>query len=90
MAHDDDEMGAVVEGDWCASGEHVTRGGKHFGRWWVAERAEVTEDGVAVEHVFYGYQPNERGDLTVVHGLEAAREFAAQMLAAIEHAASSD
>lgn len=73
---------------WNDDGRFISRDGKHFGRWWVSEQATLTDEGVQVEYVFQGYQPNERGDITLVHGLEAAREFAAQLLAAIEYASS--
>ncbi len=85
MAHDEHAAGAQAEPEWTTNGEHATRGGKHFGRWWVAERAILTDEGVEVGHAFYGFQPG-RPDIVMIEGVEAAREFAAQLLSAIEYA----
>jgi len=85
MAHDEQGAGAEAQPEWDVSGEHTMRGGQHFGRWWVAERATLTDEGVGVEHVFYGFQPG-RPDVVMIDGIEAAREFATQLLAAIDYA----
>ena len=83
MAHDEQGAGAQAHPEWDVSGEHTTRGGQHFGRWWVAERATLTDEGVALGHTFYGYQPG-KPDVVVIDGVDAAREFAAHLLAAID------
>ncbi len=85
MAYEEHEAGAQAESEWVTDGDHATRGGKHFGRWWVAERATVSDEGVEVGHTFYGFQPG-RPDVVMIDGLDAAREFAAQLVAAIQHA----
>jgi len=85
MAHDEHETGAQAEPEWITNGEHATRGGKHFGRWWVAERAILTDEGVEVGHTFCGYQPG-KPDVLMIDSVDAAREFASQLLAAIDYA----
>lgn len=72
--------------DWGVAGE--TRGGKHFGRWWVSQTSAVTPEGVSVGIQFYGYQPNDRGDVTIIDGLDAAKQFSRELLEAIEYAES--
>ncbi|WP_062517864.1 hypothetical protein [Demequina gelatinilytica] len=66
-----------------ARGVTLTRGGRHFGRWWAAEVETLTADGIEHAHQFIGYQGR---DLVMLDGLEAARDFAAQLLAAIDYA----
>ena len=85
MAHDEHEAGAQAGPEWITDTERATRGGKHFGHWWVAERATITDDGVEVGHTFCGYQPG-KPDVLMIDSLDAAREFAAQLLAAIDYA----
>jgi hypothetical protein len=92
MAHDNDWPDEADYHDqvardtgWVAGGPDTTRRGKHFGRWWAAERAIVTEEGVTTGHVFIGYQPGQ-GDVLRVESLAAAREFAEQLQAAIDYA----
>jgi len=83
MAHDESVAGIPAAPAWHDDGRHITHGGQHFCRWWVAEIATLTGRGVAVAHKFYGYQGT---DLVQIEGIEAAREFAAQLLAAIDDA----
>jgi len=85
MAHDEQGAGAEAQPEWDVSGEHTTRGGQHFGRWWVAERATLTDEGVGIGFTFYGYQPG-KPDVVMIDGIDEAREFAAQLLGAIAHA----
>ncbi|MGC4173719.1 hypothetical protein [Demequina sp.] len=77
MAH----KAAGGTGEWDELGE--TRGGRHFGRWWASQRSTLTDEGVEVGVHFIGHDGRYAVEFD---GIDAAREFASQLAAAIEYA----
>lgn len=74
--------------EWNDDGYTLTRGGKRFGGWWVAQAADMTPDGVSVGPAeFYGsITTGGHAEDVAVHGVDEARRFARDLLAAADYA----
>lgn len=81
-------MADVNTMEWDSDGHTLTRGSKHFGAWWVAQAAELTDSGVEIGAAeFYGsIRTFGRPEDVAVQGIEAARQFARELLAAADYA----
>lgn len=74
---------------WRDDGYTLTRGSASFGGWTVAQVGELTPEGIEVQ------PPEFMGDMSgqgfgnssvMVVGVDAARTFALDLLAAVDHA----